>query len=258
MTGRAHKEMRATQQMSGGSAPCVMSNDPTQPEAGPSNCRMCRNKSSSEANDPLATVDTDNRPRGASSPHGSAGQSSERVVASAPQLRRQIDDVDQQECKESRTCNSSDASEVHEGPQTHTSSEMTQGTPLVVPDTCCLATDDMGVTAMSCGSGIEEEPVTAAARQLRWDKTHRQLQTPKWGEVDGLLTFHGHIYVPDLRDLRRHIITQYHNLQVTGHPGHMTTLELISHNYWWPQISRHVRKYTQTCGTCLRNKVLRH
>ena len=56
---------------------------------------------SCKANDPLATVDADNRPHVASSPHRSAGQSSERVVASAPQLRRQVDDIDPQECEES-------------------------------------------------------------------------------------------------------------------------------------------------------------
>ena len=78
-----------------------MSNDPTQPEAGPLNHRMRRNESSHEANDPLATVDADNRPHGVSSPHRSAGQSSERVIALAPWLRRQVDDVDPQECEES-------------------------------------------------------------------------------------------------------------------------------------------------------------
>ena len=141
--------------MSGGSTPRVVSNDPTQPEAGPSNCRTRRNESSCEANNPLATVGTDDRPRGASLPHGSTGQSSECVVALAPWLRRQVDDVDPQEHEESQTHNSSDASEKHGGLQTHTSSETTQGTLSVIPDMCCPATDDVGVTATSCGSGVE-------------------------------------------------------------------------------------------------------
>ena len=97
MTGRARKEMWAMQQTSRGSTPCVMSNDPTQPEAGPLNHRMRRNESSHEANDPLATVDADDRPRGVSSPHGSTGQLSEHVIALAPRPRRQVDDVDPQE-----------------------------------------------------------------------------------------------------------------------------------------------------------------
>ena len=78
-----------------------MSDDLTQPEAGSSNHRMCRNESSRKANNPLATVDANNRPRGASPPHESAGKSSEHVVASAPWLRRQVDNVDPQEREES-------------------------------------------------------------------------------------------------------------------------------------------------------------
>ena len=96
----------------------------------------------------------------------------------------------------------------------------------------------------------------ATACQLHWDKTHRQLWTPKWGEVDSLLTFHSHIYVLDSHNLRQCIIMQYHNSQVAGHLGRMKTLELISRNYWWPQISQHIGQYTQTCKTCLQNKVL--
>ena len=44
---------------------------------------------------------------------------------------------------------------MHGGPQTHMSSETTQGTPPVVPDVRHPATNDMGVTAMSHGSGVE-------------------------------------------------------------------------------------------------------
>ena len=101
MTGRAHKETWSMKQASGGSAPCVVSNDLTQPEAGSSNRRTHGNKSPCEVNDPLVTADTDDRPREVLPPYESAGQSSECVAASAPQLRRQVDDVDPQEREES-------------------------------------------------------------------------------------------------------------------------------------------------------------
>ena len=101
MNGRACKETQSMKQASRGAAPRVMSNDPAQPEAGPSNCKMCGNKSPREVNDPLVTVDADDRPHGALLPHKSAGQSSERVAASAPWLRRQVDNVDPQEREES-------------------------------------------------------------------------------------------------------------------------------------------------------------
>ena len=98
-------------QASGGAAPHVVSNDSTQPEAGSSNCRTRRNESPCKVNDLLATADADDRPREVLPPYESTGQSSKRVAASAPRLRRQVYDVDPQEREESRTHDSSDASE---------------------------------------------------------------------------------------------------------------------------------------------------
>ena len=101
MTGRARKEMRSMKQASGGSAPRIVSNDPTQPEAGSSNFRMRGNESPHEVNDLLVTADADNRPHEVLPPYENTGQSSEHVAASAPRLRRQVDDVDPQEREES-------------------------------------------------------------------------------------------------------------------------------------------------------------
>ena len=62
-----------------------------------------------EASNLLATADTDNGPCEALPPHGSTGQSSECVEALAPWHRRQVDDVDPQECGESPTHDACDA-----------------------------------------------------------------------------------------------------------------------------------------------------
>ncbi len=69
--------------------------------------------------------------------------------------------------------------------------------------------------------------------------------------------FGGRIYVPDDKDLCRRIMSLYHDSRVAGHPGRAKTLELISRDYWWPQMAWHVGLYTRTCETCLRNKVIR-
>ena len=155
MTGRACKEMWSAQQTHRGSAPHGMSNDPNQPKAGPTDHKMCSNKSSRGANDLLPIADAGDRPCGVSLPHESTGQSSKCVVASAPWLRRQVGVIDLQERKEPQAHDSSDAPEVHGDLWTHVPSEAMQETPLVVPDMCCPAMDDAGITATSHGSGIE-------------------------------------------------------------------------------------------------------
>ena len=38
--------------------------------------------------------------------------------------------------------------------------------------------------------------------------------------------------------------------------GRWKTLELVSHNYWWPQMFRYVSKYVSTCDMCLCTKAL--
>ena len=62
-----------------------------------------------EANDLLVTADADHGPREALPPHRSTGQSSEHVEALAPWLRRQVDDVNPQEHRESIARDACDA-----------------------------------------------------------------------------------------------------------------------------------------------------
>jgi len=40
-----------------------------------------------------------------------------------------------------------------------------------------------------------------------------------------------------------------------GHPGQWKTIELISHEYWWPGITEFVKAYIQGCATCQTTKI---
>ena len=68
-----------------------------------------------------------------------------------------------------------------------------------------------------------------------------------------LLYYRGKIYVPG-SELCRKISALCHDSKLAGHPGRWKTLELISRNYWWPQMSRYVGKYVSTCDMCLHTK----
>jgi hypothetical protein len=101
--------------------------------------------------------------------------------------------------------------------------------------------------------GKSEDAVVSAMKELGRAKG-KTLRSSEWTEEDGLWRFRDRIYVPLIPDLRRRIAEQHHDSKIGGHAGRWKTLELISRNYWWPNLSRFVGQYCKACDLCLRTK----
>ena len=75
---------------------------------------------------------------------------------------------------------------------------------------------------------------------------------------DDLVLFKNRIYLPDCNDLKLTVTRQAHDAKVEGHLGRDKTMELLTRNYYWPNLDDWVRTYVKTCDACQRNKTARH
>ena len=65
------------------------------------------------------------------------------------------------------------------------------------------------------------------------------------------------LYIPPLPTWVK-IIQMHHDLPTAWYFGFNKTMELISWDFWWLQMWKHVKEFIQSCNTCARGNFLWH
>jgi len=69
------------------------------------------------------------------------------------------------------------------------------------------------------------------------------LRDEEWQIEEGLVLKKGRVYVPKDEKLRVEIIWLHHDMLIAGHGGQWKMVELVTRNYWWPEVMKEVKRY---------------
>jgi len=82
----------------------------------------------------------------------------------------------------------------------------------------------------------------------------KMLRDEEWREEGGLMLKEGKVYVPKDEALRVEIIRLHHDTPMGGHGGQWKTAEMVTRNFWWPGVTREVKRYVEGCDVYQHNK----
>jgi len=60
--------------------------------------------------------------------------------------------------------------------------------------------------------------------------------------------------MPKDEKLRAEIIRLHHDTLIGGHGGQWQMVELVTRNFWWPGVTKEVKRYVKRCDACQQNK----
>ena len=60
--------------------------------------------------------------------------------------------------------------------------------------------------------------------------------------------------MPKDEKLRIEIIRLHYDIPIEGYEGQWKTVELVTRNFWWPGVTKEVKRYVEGCDACQRNK----
>ena len=82
----------------------------------------------------------------------------------------------------------------------------------------------------------------------------KKVQGSEWKIEGELVLKEGKVYIPKDEELRVEIIWWHHDVPAARHERQQKTVELVTRNYWWPEVTKDVGRYVEGCDLCQRMK----
>jgi len=98
-------------------------------------------------------------------------------------------------------------------------------------------------------SKVKDDQVVKAVKEMKWAGV-KMLRDKEWREIDGIIYKERKVYVSRDDELRMEIVRLHHNTPVGGHRGQWKTVKLVTQNFWWPGVTKEVKRYMEGCDTC--------
>jgi hypothetical protein len=98
----------------------------------------------------------------------------------------------------------------------------------------------------------QQENPQSQERLRKWTNTHQliKLNSIWWKLEDGV----DRIVVAGDNNLKRGVISCYHDAPERGHPGISNTYEIMKRDFWWPNMKLDIEQFVKGCVACQANK----
>jgi len=100
---------------------------------------------------------------------------------------------------------------------------------------------------------VKDDEVVKAVEEMKKAGV-KMLRDEEWREMDGVMYKERKVYMPKNENLQVEIIRLHHDTPIGGHGGQWKTVELVTHNFWWPGVTKEVKRYVEGCDACQQNK----
>ena len=80
------------------------------------------------------------------------------------------------------------------------------------------------------------------------------LRDEEWQEIDGIMYKKQKVYISKDNKLRVEIVQLHHDILVGEHRGQWKTVELVTRNFWWLEVTKEIKQYVEGYDFCQRNK----